>query len=53
MAQWLEHATDNRKVSGSIPAGSASERWQFRLPQFSSVFHKLLLPGEENTVVNV
>ena len=32
MAQWIERVTDDRNVSGSIPAGATSKLWQFRLP---------------------
>ena len=40
MAQWLEHATDNRVVAGSNPAEAVWKLWQFPLTHFASVFRE-------------
>ena len=42
VVQWLERATDNRVVAGSIPAEAVWKLCQFPLPHFASVFRKTL-----------
>ena len=48
-AQWLELRTSDRGFLGSDPGRAASELWQFRLPDVTSVFrrrhYKLLVPS--------